>query len=189
MGNLISLFLGSMLPTEPETSNPCKITFLEHSCSTQVQQTPLPMPVLGSTPLLGQKRFHLGHKVPDEYCFQSQAEKVLRRKQFLPFSKKMYLASYSRPETEQVQPLRAPSCHSSATTAVKPSWGIWGVLQMYLSEHTHHGGSCVSPCYLLLETESGTEIPHQAKSCGVVHTTADLLNDWCCYHTSQADKA
>lgn len=105
MGNLISLFLGSMLPTEPETSNPCKITFLEHSCSTQVQQTPLPMPVLGSTPLLGQKRFHLGHKVPDEYCFQSQAEKVLRRKQFLPFSKKRYLASYSRPETEQVQPL------------------------------------------------------------------------------------
>lgn len=85
MGNLVSLFLLSMLTTEPETSHPGEITFLEQSCSTQVQQTPLLMRVLGSTPLLGQKRFHLGHKVPDECCFQSKAEKVLRRKQFLHF--------------------------------------------------------------------------------------------------------
>lgn len=48
-----------------------------------------------------------------------------------------------------------------------------GVLQMYLLEHTHHRGPCVSP-YLHIETETVTEIPHQAKSCGPVHTTADL---------------
>lgn len=35
-----------MLTTEPETSNHGEITFLEHSYSTQVQQTPLLMPEL-----------------------------------------------------------------------------------------------------------------------------------------------
>lgn len=64
-----------MLTTEPEASNHGEITFLEHSYSIQVQQTPLLMPVLGSTPLLGQKRFNFGHNVPDEYCFQSKAER------------------------------------------------------------------------------------------------------------------
>lgn len=73
MGNLISLFLLSMLTTEPETSNHGEITLLEHSYSIQVQQTPLLMPVLGSTHLSGQEIFNLGHNVPDEYCFQSKA--------------------------------------------------------------------------------------------------------------------
>lgn len=45
---------------------------------------------------------------------------------------------------------------------------------MYLLEHTHHGGPCVSPCYLHTETETVTETPHQARSCGPVHTTAHL---------------
>lgn len=72
--NLISLFLLSVLTTEPEISNHGEIIFLEHSYSIQIQQTPLLMPEL-RTLLLGQKIFHLEHEVPDEYCFQSKAER------------------------------------------------------------------------------------------------------------------
>lgn len=162
MGNLISLFLLSMLATEPETSNPGEITFLEHSCSTQVQQTPLLMPELGSTSLLGQKRLNLGHKVPDEYCFQSKAEKVLRRKQFLHFPFQKVPGKLPKPRartsaaTLRLCPATAVtkgSWQSSATAAVRPSWAIWGALQMYLLEHTHPGGSCASPCCLHPETK------------------------------------
>lgn len=46
MENLISLFLLSMLTTEPEPSNHGEMTFLGNSYSTQVQQTPLLMPEL-----------------------------------------------------------------------------------------------------------------------------------------------
>lgn len=114
MGNLISLFLLSMLTTEPETSNPGEITFLEHSCSTQVQQTPLLMPELGSTPILGQKRLNLGHTVPDEYCFQSKAEKVLRKKQFLHFPFQKVPGKLPKPRARtRAATLRALSCHSS----------------------------------------------------------------------------
>lgn len=62
-----------MLTTEPETSNHGEITFLEHSYSIQVQQTPLLMPELHT--FIGQKRFNLGHKVSEEYWFQSKAER------------------------------------------------------------------------------------------------------------------
>lgn len=145
--------------------------------------------------------------MPHKHGFQSKAER-LRRKHFLPlpFSKERSLASYSSPEAEQGQPCALESnSHSeisflllewpraSGRAAPEQLWNpagdIWGILQMYLLQHTHHRGPCVSPCYLHLETETGTEIAHQAKSCGPVHSTAELLNDWYWHHSTHADKA
>lgn len=121
----------------------------------------------------------------------------------LPLSKERSLASYSSPEPEQVHWNQTPLWgllpatgvtkgiwQSSTRTAVKPSWGHFGEYCKCTLQSTHiRGGPCVSPCYLHLETETGTETAHRTKSCGPVHTTADLLNDWYWYHTTQPDKA
>lgn len=193
MGNLISLFLLSMLATEPETSNPGEITFLEHSCSTQVQQTPLLMPELGSTPLFGQKRLNLAHKVPDEYCFQSKAEKVLRRKQFLHFPFQKVPGKLLKPRartsaaTLRLCPATAVtkgSWQSSATAAVRPSWAF--------GEHckctfwsTHILGV---PVPLPAVYTQKVLLRYHSKQRAVGQFTPQLIY-WCCYHTSQADKA
>lgn len=79
----------------------------------------------------------------------------------------------------QTATLRSPFCYRSNQGHVAEQenscetqlGAFWEALQMYLLEHTHHGGPCVSPCYL--HTETVTETPHQARSCGPVHTTAD----------------
>lgn len=144
IGNLISLFLLSMLTTEPETSNHGKITFLEHSYSIQVQQTPLLMPVLGSTPFLGQKIFNLGHNVPDEYCFQPKAERCWGEHflHFLCFKGEVsgkLLKPRNRTSATLCTGIKQPLWgllsatgitkgiwKSSTRRAVKPSWGHLG---------------------------------------------------------------
>lgn len=81
--------------------------------------------------------------------------------------------------------LRSPFCYRNNQGHLEEQYqkscetqlgAFGGALQMYGLEHTHLRGPCVSPCCLHTETETETvsEIPHQAKSCGPVHTTAAL---------------
>lgn len=126
------------------------------------------MPALGSTPLLGQKRFNLGHNVLGEYCFQSKAERCWGgNASYTSFvSKERYLSSYSSPETEQVQPCALESnshlrslfcCRSNQehlaeqyqTSCESQLGASGGALQKYLSEHTTLQGA---PCFTLLFT-------------------------------------
>lgn len=138
--------------------------------------------------------------MPDEYCFQSKAERCWEGNTSYtsPFKGKVpgkLLKPRSRTRAALCTGIKQISFlwehlaeqHQNSCETQLGTFGEYCKCTFWSTNIT--GGPCVSPCYLHLETETGTEIPHQAKSCGPVHTTADLLNDWCWYHTSQPDKA
>lgn len=111
----------------------------------------------------------------DEYCFQSKAERCGEGNTSpLPLFQRKGTKTRSRPSAALCTGIKQPLWgFLPATGVTKGIWQsscetvFWAVLQMYILEHTHHRGPCLSVLFTP-RNKTGTEIPHQARSCGPV---------------------